>query len=91
MRVVWKDSAYNVKTYKPIKYRKIMIYGYINDGIRGWTVDIKGDNNIYKSNYCAMNAIDKHLGGYGQKGCAKRRSYGIEIIGTIDEAEKKTS
>lgn len=40
-----------------------------------------GDENIYQTHYCALNAIDKALGDYGQKGCAKRKNYGISIIG----------
>ena len=75
MRVVWKDSK--PKSYKPVKYRKHMIYG----SPQGWVTDIAGDNNIYKSHYCALNAIDKALGGYGQKGTQKRQSYGIVIVG----------
>ena len=75
MRVVWKDSK--PKSYKPVKYRGQMIYG----SPKGWTTDITGDNNIYKSHYCALNAIDKALGGYGQKGTQKRQSYGIVIVG----------
>lgn len=75
MRVIWKDSE--IKKFKPMKYRDHMIYGTS----AGWTVDIKGDDNIYKTNYCARNAIDKHLGGHGQLGCAKRQRYGITIVG----------
>lgn len=75
MRIVWKDSK--PKSYKPVKYRGQMIYG----SPQGWTTDIAGDNNIYKTHYCALNAIDKALGGYGQMGCAKRQNYGITIVG----------
>lgn len=75
MRVVWKDSK--PKSYKPVKYRKHMIYG----SPQGWETDLAGDNNIYKTHYCALNAIDKALGGYGRKGSTKRQNYGIEIIG----------
>lgn len=39
------------------------------------------DNNIYKNHYCALNAIDKHFGSYGDKGSKKRKSYGIQVIG----------
>lgn len=78
MRIVWKDSK--SKTHKPIKYRGHMIQGYKN----GWTTDIPGDNNIYHSHYCALNSIDKALGDYGQKGTAKRKNYGIKIVGTKD-------
>lgn len=82
MRVIWKDSE--VKTHKPMKYRNYMIYGTS----AGWTVDIEGDDNIYKTNYCARNAIDKYLGGTAQKrGCAKRQGYGITIVGKKNKDE----
>lgn len=77
-RVVWKDNS-KAKTYKPVKYRNCLVTGYGG----GWVIDIPGDNNIYKSHYCACNAIDKHLGGHGKRvPSEKRSSYGIEIIGT---------
>lgn len=79
MRIVWKDST--PKLHKPVKYRGHMVRGYNN----GWETDLPGDNNIYNSHYCALNAIDKALGGYGQKGSAKRRAYGIKIIGQKNE------
>ena len=77
MRVVWRDSK--PKEYKPVKYRGHMVYG----SPRGWMTDIPGDDNLYKTNYHALNAIDAALGGTGRYGAAseKRRSYGIEIIG----------
>ena len=75
MRIVWKDSK--PKTYKPVKYRKFMVYG----SPKGWTTNVPGDENIYKTHYCALNAIDKALGDYGQKGCGKRKDYGITIVG----------
>lgn len=75
MRIVWKDSK--PKSYKPVKYRGQMIYG----SPQGWVTDLAGDNNIYKTHYCALNAIDKALGGFGQMGSAKRKAYGIEIVG----------
>lgn len=74
-RVVWRDS--NAKVNKPVKYRNHYAMGYKG----GWITDIEGDCNVYKSHYCALNAIDAALGGYGQKGSAKRRSYGIQIVG----------
>lgn len=74
MRIIWKDSK--PRSYKPVKYRKHMIYGSPD----GWTTTIEGDNNVYANHYSALNAIDKALGGYGQMGCAKRKSYGITII-----------
>lgn len=76
MRIVWKDSK--PKTYKPVRYRKYTV----NGSAKGWTTNIPGDNNIYSTHYCALNAIDKHLGGVGQMGSAKRQAYGIKIIGT---------
>lgn len=79
MRVVWKDSA--PKLYKPVKYR-----GHTATGSpRGWTIDVPGDTNIYASHYCALNAIDKALGGFGRTGAAKRRSRGIKIVGTTTD------
>lgn len=80
MRVVWKDS--NAIEKKPLKYRKHFITGCKG----GWIVDIPGDNNIYKTHYCAQNAIDAALGGNGIRGKAteKRRSYGIQVVGKKD-------
>lgn len=75
MRIVWKDSK--PKSYKPVKYRGHMIKG----SPKGWETNIPGDNNLYATHYCALNAIDKALGGYGQMGCQKRQSYGIRIVG----------
>lgn len=75
MRIVWKDSS--VRGAKPVKYRGHWAEGYNG----GWIIDVPGDENIYRTHYCALNAIDKHLGGYGQKGGVKRISYGIQIIG----------
>lgn len=75
MRVVWKDSK--PRNYKPVSYR-----GYTATGSpQGWGIDIPGDNNLYKNHYCALNAIDAALGDAGQKGTAKRKAYGIQIVG----------
>ena len=82
IRVVWKET--NAKGYKPVKYRKHEVKGHEGGG---WVTDIEGDNNIYKNHYCALNAIDAHLGDYGQKGDSKRKNYGIQIIGTINKEE----
>lgn len=76
MRIVWKDSK--PRNYKPVRYRKHTIKG----SPKGWETDIPGDMNLYASHYCALNAIDKYLGGVGQMGNAKRKSYGIKIVGT---------
>jgi hypothetical protein len=75
MRIVWKDSR--ARTYKPVKYRNHMIHG----SGEGWTTTIPGDNNLYATHYDALNAIDKALGGHGQMGSAKRKNYGIKIVG----------
>ena len=83
MRIVWKDSN-KPRGYKPVRYRKHMIYGSPN----GWTTTIPGDNNLYKTHYCALNAIDKALGGHGQMGSAKRKSYGIQIVGQKEQKEE---
>ena len=80
IRVVWKDS--NPKGYKSVKYRDHIAYG----SPKGWTTSIPGDNNIYKNHYCALNAIDAYLGGVSRRGSgsAKRKAYGIQIIGKKD-------
>lgn len=80
MRIVWKDSQ--PKTYKPVKYRKHMIYG----SPKGWTTTLPGDDNLYATHYDALNAIDAALGGSGQMGNAKRQKYGIKVIGRKDDA-----
>lgn len=77
MRVIWKDSCAN-EVRKPIKYRGYVASSYENGG---WIVDVPDDNNIYKNHYCALNAIDKYFGSYGDKGSKKRKSYGIQVIG----------
>lgn len=80
MRIVWKDSGVS-RDKKPVKYR-----GYYARGCAGgWVIDIPGDNNIYRTHYCALNAIDKALGGSGQMGSAKRQAYGIQIIGKKED------
>lgn len=77
MRVVWKDT--NTKNKKPVKYRGHFVTGCSG----GWAIDIHGDENIYKTHYCALNAIDKALGGAGVRGAGtpKRQAYGIQIVG----------
>lgn len=81
MRIVWKDTAV---TRADFKYRGYWVEGYKN----GWTISIPGDNNIYRTNRCAKNAIDKALGLEGRKklkDLPKRLEYGIDIIGTKDD------
>ncbi len=75
MRIVWKDSANN--EYKPLKYRGHRIEGAYS----GWYTDMTEDDNLYKTAYDAMNAIDEKLGGSGKLGYAKRRERGITVIG----------
>ena len=78
-RVVWHDS--NARISKPVKYRNHYARGYKG----GWVIDVPGDNNVYKSHYCALNAIDAALGGTGKRVPSEKRSrYGIEIIGKKD-------
>lgn len=76
MRVVWKDTKIQ-KTFNTLKYRKYFVYG----SSVGWTTDLPGDNNIYKSHYCAFNAIDAYFGDAEKRGTEKRRACGIEIVG----------
>lgn len=80
MRIVWKDSAV---TRADFKYRGYWIEGYG----QGWTISIPGDNNIYRTNRCAKNAIDEALGYEGRKHnkLPKRLEYGIDIIGTKED------
>lgn len=47
----------------------------------GWYTDVPGDDNLYKTAYDAMNAIDEQLGGIEKLGYAKRRERGIQIVG----------
>lgn len=81
MRIVWKDSA-SVKT--AVKYRGIDVEGYGG----GWVIGAPGDDNIYKSNKSAMNAVDKYLGLYDENNEQPvRHKLGIQIIGK--KSEKK--
>ena len=78
MRIIWKDSI--SKDKKELKYRGYRLIGYGN----GWIIDVPNDSYIYRTNYCAQNAIDKYLDGeFGIRGSEKRKSYGISIIGRI--------
>lgn len=79
MRIVWKDSA-SVKT--AVKYRGYKLEGYRN----GWITDVPGDDNIYKSNKSARNAVDKYLGLYDINNTEPvRHKLGIQIIGKKNE------
>ena len=74
MRIVWKDSDNN--RLKPMKYRNHLIEGTYS----GWYTDLPGDDNLYRTVYDAMNAIDEILG-YQNLRYAKRRERGITIVG----------
>jgi len=82
MRVVWKDSAV-AKTCPPLVYRKITIKRYETETIKGWIID--GDRNIYASQDCARNAINKALGGKPRKDGSRLAEAGIKIVGVMDE------
>lgn len=83
MRIVWKDSSPLTKPWVTLNYRGHTISQYEN----GWITDIPGDDNIYYPRECALNAIDKKLGG-------KRRNFkdperlqlGIKVVGRKDDA-----
>lgn len=76
MRVVWKDSL----DKKMLIYRDIAVTRYGD----GWIIDLPGDNNIYSPRDCALNAIDKILGGKTRKANPQRHSLGIQVIGMKD-------
>ena len=79
MRIVWKDSS--ARGHKPVKYRGFYAEGYN----RGWTINVPGDDNIYKTHYCALNAIDQMLGGKTRKANPKRHQLGITVVGRKDD------
>lgn len=79
MRIVWKDTS-AVKV--DVKYRGYMVEGYGG----GWIINVSGDNNIYKSNKSARNAVDRHLGLYDENNEQPiRHKLGIQIIGKKNE------
>lgn len=80
MRIVWKDTAV---TRADFKYRGYWVEGYKN----GWTISIPGDNNVYRTNRCAKNAIDEVLGYEGRKHhkLPKRLEEGYEVIGIKED------
>lgn len=79
MRVIWKDT--NAKTCPPMMYRKVEIKRYEDDNIKGWTIAIEGDNNVYASQDCARNAIIKALGIKPRKDSSRQGLAGIKIVG----------
>lgn len=82
MRIVWKDTAVSRADFK---YRGYWVEGYKS----GWTISIPGDNNVYRTNRCAKNAIDDALGYEGRKHhkLPERLKYGFDIIG--EKGDKK--
>lgn len=76
MRIVWKDSTV---TKADCKYRGYSVEAYSS----GWVINVNGDNNVYRTNRCAKNAIDEALGleGLRHKKLPKRLEYGYDIIG----------
>jgi len=80
MKVVWKDTKGN--TCPPMLYRNITITRYEEGEIKGWTIDLKGDRNIYATQDHARNAINKAFGGKPRKDGSRLQKAGIKIIGT---------
>ena len=80
MRIVWKDTTIERADFK---YRGYWVEGYG----QGWCINLPGDNNIYRTNRCAKNAIDEILGLDGRKHhkLPKRLEYGYDIIGTKND------
>ena len=82
MRVIWKDTIGN--TCPPMTYKNVTITRYDDGTVKGWTVDMEGDNNIYLSQDCARNAINKALGGKPRKNASRLHLAGIKIVGTTE-------
>ena len=86
IRVVWKDAPAFKKVAS--NYRRHTVQGYG----KGWITNIEGDDNIYKTRFCAMNAIDKALGSEGRMGTPEnRKAHGIRIIGKKSEEAGETA
>ena len=81
MRVIWKDS--NANTCPPMIYRHITITRYEENGLKGWTISLEGDYNIYATQDHARNAINKALGGKPRKDGSRLQKAGIKIIGKV--------
>ena len=75
IRVTWKDQ--NGRPCPPTAYRKVTMTRYKS----GWILDMPGNKNIYASQDCAKNAIDKILGGTARRHVESRLKKGIKIIG----------
>lgn len=81
MRIVWKDSSPKMKPWVELKYRSYVITQYGE----GWITNVPGDNNVYHPRECALNAIDKMIGGKTRKANPQRHKLGINIIGRKDD------
>ena len=66
-----------------MNYRKVTIERYEAGGVKGWIIGIPGDNNVYARQDCAMNAINKALGGKPRKDGSRMAEAGIKIVGEI--------
>lgn len=77
MRITWKDSNPKTKPGQTLVYRDYIVTGYKD----GWITNVPGDDNIYFPRECALNAIDKALGGKTRKPNPERHALGIKIIG----------
>ncbi len=83
IKVVWKDSQQ--PSTREYIYRKQTTQRFYD----GWITNVPGDDNVYKYQSSALNAIDAFLGGEPQKtGGKKRIEQGIQIIGKIADFEK---
>ena len=78
IRVTWKDQ--NGRACPPAEYRKVTMTRYKS----GWILDIPEDKNIYASQDCAKNAIDKILGGTTRRNVESRLKKGIKILGVAE-------
>ena len=76
IKVVWKDTQIYGRSEYQYRRHTVKGLGY------GWTTDLEGDDNVYKTRLSAMNAIDQALGGAGRLGIPEnRKKEGIRIVG----------
>lgn len=86
MRVIWKDSM--TRSCPPMLYRNVTITRYEKDEIKGWTINLPGDNNIYATQDNARNAVNKAFGGKPRKDGSRLALAGIRIVGTYDKGQE---
>ena len=83
IKVVWKDSQQPSTREYP--YRKHTAQRFYD----GWITNIPHDDNVYKHQSSAFNAIDAYLGGEPRRANAEKRTQqGIQIIGKKSDFEK---